>query len=234
MYNYIDFLNKQLYNHNREMERKTFKMSSVIMIKCSDGIVCGADSQETIFYNGPDAFVLKPGANDVDKVHLNDNLIVGIYGNSDITVEDEVDEIIRIETKDIIEIVKSVLETANTPSDFLNCIKNQLPYSYSHPEFSFFLGFKENDEYKIAKGILKQKQLTVKTEVILEIQNKKNRILSCDGYYCFVNPIIERDITCEEAEILIKEMITYSKNIQKKTMNVQTIDGEIKIKQLKK
>lgn len=203
----------KLYNNDKEMSN----MSYVIMIKCSDGIVCGADSRSTSISGNS-----YKNAGDVIKVFSNSNLIVGTFNTNQAFIQISPGKIklVNIDT-----ILPSIIQKSNSVDDFINeFIKathsSQLAYN-------FYIGWKENAEYKIAELTINKNDNTYRL-----VENNSN-ILAINTIYAFSSPTLSVDINCEKAERIIYKMIETTKYLQSELLEYQNVAGNIIIKTLK-
>lgn len=203
-----------LYNDD---DKEMSNMSYVIMMKCSDGIVCGADSRSTSTLGNA-----YKNAGDVKKVFSNNNLIVGTFNTNQVYFQTSPGKIklINLDT-----ILPRIIQNSNTVDSFINeFIKTtcQSPLSYN-----FYVGWNENGNYKIAELTINKND----NSYVL-IENNSN-ILAISTLYTFSSPTLSVDITCAKAEKIIRKMIETTEYLQSELLEYQNVAGDIIVETLK-
>lgn len=202
-----------LYNYDKEMSN----MSYVIMMKCSDGIVCGADSRSTLILGNA-----YKNVGDVKKVFSNNNLIIGTFNTNQVFFQTSPGKIklVNLDT-----ILPAIIQNSNTVDSFINeFIKAtcQAPISYN-----FYVGWKENGDYRIAELIIN------KNDNSFKLVEDNSNILAISTLYTFSSPTISVDITCEKAKKIIHKMIETTEYLQSELLEYQNVAGDIVIETLK-
>ena len=128
--NIVDTAQK-LYNDN---DKEMSNMSYVIMMKCSDGIVCVSDSRLTTTIQNANNQITNVFNNDKSKkVFKNNSLIIGVFGNYDMG------------NKSIDIAITNILKSANTKFEFAEQFLSQIVDSKT---YTMFVGEKKNNQYE--------------------------------------------------------------------------------------
>lgn len=121
-----------LYNYDKEMSN----MSYVIMMKCSDGIVCVSDSRlTTSIQNKNNEIYNMLKTDNAQKVFKNEYLLVGVFGNY------------TIGNNDIDVIISDILKTAKNKFELIEQIKNHI-VGENNKTYSMFIGEKKNSTFE--------------------------------------------------------------------------------------
>lgn len=218
---YLEFKDEKLYNITEDV-KVCDNMSLVIMIKCSDGIVCGADSRSTL----NDGNTIKSAGN-VCKVFSNDNIIVGTFGINQITVPTQyTSQFIKmaLKSKEKIEnVIGRIINNSIDRDEFLGEFQKQLVDDVN--TFEFFIGYKENTEYKIDYVKINRNNCEC-TEIELNI-------IMCNSNFSYNEPKINRQITVDVGCEVVRDMIEFTEKLQEKVLQYQTVAGDVIIKVLK-
>ena len=119
-----------LYNYDKEMNN----MSYVIMMKCSDGIVCVSDSRLTTTIQNANNQITNVLNNDTStKVFKNKSLIIGVFGNYDLG------------NQSIDIAITNILKSANTKFEFAEQFLAQI---VDTKKYTMFIGEKKNNSYE--------------------------------------------------------------------------------------
>ena len=203
-----------LYNYDKEMSN----MSYVIMMKCSDGIVCGADSRSTI----NDGNQIK-SAGDVCKVFSNDNIIVGTFGVNQVIISDTINGVTYRTKKKIEEVILQVLQDSESIEKFALNFKNKIE---NVAKYTFFIGNKNDNDYEIFN-------LEVSKDNITLVGSDSNILSTIGAEFSYSSCNCNKSIKCEKAEKIIHKMIKNIEEIQDELLEYQTVAGDIVIKTLK-
>lgn len=127
--NIVD-INQILYNDGKEMSN----MSYVIMMKCSDGIVCVSDSRLTKTVQDENITTYASISDTGTKVFKNKSLIIGVFGSY----------IIGNQTIDVV--INNILNSAKTKFEFVELFSAQIADSKN---YSIFIGEKKDNTFNM-------------------------------------------------------------------------------------
>lgn len=218
-----DIENRLENNYNvTEGEMVNNDMSLVIMIKCSDGIVCGADSRST--FN--DGTSLK-SAGDVCKVFSNNNIIIGTFGINQVVIPSQYSssfiKMVLKRREKIENVINRILTKDMTRDEFLGEFQKELIDDSN--TFEFFIGSKDGANYKIDYIKISYKECICK-----EIESD---IIMCKTNYSYNDPVITKKVSLDRGKEIVKEMIETTKYLQSELLEYQNVAGNIIIKTLK-
>ena len=215
---YLEIKNENQYNITEDIMKVSDSMSLVIMMKCKDGIVCGADSRSTL----NDGNVIK-SAKDVNKVFNTDKFIIWTFGINQVIVNKIINGVIYNVRQNIEDVIIEVLQCSKTIEEFGINFRQKL---VNTDTYTFFIGEKDDDIFKMYTAEINQKQV-VFTEC-------DGNILSTTGTeFSYNNTKCNKELLCDTAEKIIYMMIENVENIQDMLLEYQNIAGPIIIKKIK-
>ena len=128
-----EFTINMCYNNSYEIEENS-SMSYVIMMKCTDGIVCVSDSRLSNTVQNANNQITNVLINDTTtKVFKNNSLIVGVFGNYDMG------------SQSIDVVISNILNDAETKFEFAEKFLDQIVDTKT---YTMFVGEKKNGQYE--------------------------------------------------------------------------------------
>ena len=180
-------------------------MSLVIMMKCTDGIVCCTDSRMSI-RNGE-----LPPIDTVRKIFASDKLIVAPFGNY--TIWDS-----QTQSFTLPSVIKNIIENVNTVDEL--CKRLQQSDLESAAEYTMFVGWKDSSGYQTATVVIRKD----KYEILL---SEYNPLFSEPRGVAYKNLITEQEFSSDRSAKVLGKIVENLINIQNEFQLNPSVGGKV-------